>query len=348
LNRDSLISLYDRLARLVDKLPGGLQKPILRELEPIREVFLEQRVPRLMLAGDAALPAREALAQALGIVAEPGLADNGWRLYEVPHRGAVEVLDARAGTPDSLIAASLDRRLPDVIVFLREPGGSGAADARFPVGIPVVGVALGGDEDRTRMAALLTGHPELAGREIATAVGAGKSAEAVCKVLPGSARLEFARASGARKAQAQIASSLLASFTAVCGVIALQPIPLADLPVLTALQMLMVGLIIHVSGRDVTPRLAAEFLGALGLNVGAAILFREGARAVIKVVPFWGNTVSGVIAGAGTYAIGRAAISYFVEETPLTEARKLFRRMLPGRNKKLLAPPPLPLEDRKP
>ena len=53
LNRETLLSLYDRFSRLVEKLPGGLQKPILRELGPIREVFLEQRAPRFLLLGAA-------------------------------------------------------------------------------------------------------------------------------------------------------------------------------------------------------------------------------------------------------------------------------------------------------
>jgi hypothetical protein len=47
----SLLKVYDRLSALIEKLPGGLQKPILRELTPIRELFLEQRAPRILLTG---------------------------------------------------------------------------------------------------------------------------------------------------------------------------------------------------------------------------------------------------------------------------------------------------------
>ena len=133
-----------------------------------------------------------------------------------------------------------------------------------------------------------------------------------------------------REAQAQIAGSLLKSFTAVCGVIGLQPIPLADMPILTTLQTLMVGLIIYTAGKSVTARMVGEFLGALGLNIGAGILFREGARAIIRIVPVWGNAVSGMIAGAGTYAVGRTAIAYFIEDIPINESKKLFQKLLPG------------------
>jgi uncharacterized protein (DUF697 family) len=67
-----------------------------------------------------------------------------------------------------------------------------------------------------------------------------------------------------------------------------------------------------------------EFLGTLGASVAAGFVFREAARAAVKTVPFWGNAVSGVVAGAGTYAIGRAAITYFVDDSPIEETRRIF------------------------
>jgi uncharacterized protein (DUF697 family) len=112
-------------------------------------------------------------------------------------------------------------------------------------------------------------------------------------------------------------------------VIALQPIPLADLPILATLQSLMVGMIIHTTGRPVTLKLVGEFLSALGLSVGAGFVFREAARVAVRIVPFWGNAVSGFVAGAGTYAIGRAAIAYFVDDSPIQETRRIFLSMLP-------------------
>ncbi len=100
-------------------------------------------------------------------------------------------------------------------------------------------------------------------------------------------------------------------------------------------------------------RLITEFLGALGFSFGAGLVFRESARALVKIVPIWGNAVSGLVAGAGTYAIGRAAIAYFIEETPITETRKLFNRLVPKwktfKRKRVpqledKQPPPLPEE----
>ena len=50
---------------------------------------------------------------------------------------------------------------------------------------------------------------------------------------------------------------------------------------------------------------------------GATGLVR-GARALLKFFPGWGNIVCGAVAGAGTYAIGRAAVVYFLEGLTLT------------------------------
>ena len=339
MNRDTLLGLYDRFTGLVEKLPGGLQKPILRELIPIRELFLEQRPARLLLLGSPGKSVPEFLHAAAGLTVETGDSENGWSSYTVAGRGSVLVLDARADTPKAVFESASGGPAPDVAVLIREPGReeSGLVEAAARLSacapeLPLLGVAFGGDPGRARLAALMSAEKEFSLRKNAIASpDAGDSvAEAVCALLPHAARLEFARLSDSKGAQSQIAGSLLKSFTAVCGVIGLQPIPLADMPVLTSLQSLMVGLIIYTTGKPVSPRLFGEFLGALGLNIGMGILFRESARAVIKIIPLWGNAVSGMVAGAGTYAIGRAAIAYFIEEVPMNETKKLFHRLLPG------------------
>ena len=335
MNRENLLKLYDRFTRLIERLPGGLQKPILRELIPIRELFLEQRPARLMLIGCAGKSVPELFHAMAGITVQTMESDHGWRLYRVAGRGEILVLDARADTPQAIVDQGLTRHPPDTVIFVSEDKLSEDAlaaaclrTASCGPTTPLVGIAFA-DSSRARLAAVLQAHREFSIRR--HILCAPESApEAICSVLPNPARLEFARLSGAREAQAQIAGALLKSFTAVCGVIGLQPIPLADMPILTSLQTLMVGLIIYTTGKPVRPRIFAEFLGALGLNIGAGILFREGARALIKVVPGWGHAVSGMVAGAGTYAVGRAAIAYFIEETPISETKKLFNNLLPG------------------
>ena len=142
--------------------------------------------------------------------------------------------------------------------------------------------------------------------------------------VPNEARVEMIRISGDRDAQREVAQVLVKSTTAICTAVGTQPIPLADLPILTTLQLVMVSGIMYISGRERSLRAATEFIGALGANVGAGMLLREGTRAVLKFFPGWGNLVCGMVAGAGTYGIGKAATAYFLEGASLKDARRTY------------------------
>ena len=146
----------------------------------------------------------------------------------------------------------------------------------------------------------------------------------LARELPNEARMEMIRISRDREGQREVAQLLIKSTTAVCTAIGAQPIPLADLPILTSLQLMMISGIMYVSGRERSLRASAEFTGALGASVGAAMLLREGARAILKFFPGWGNVVCGLVAGSGTYAIGRAATAYFIEGVSLKDARRTY------------------------
>jgi uncharacterized protein (DUF697 family) len=158
----------------------------------------------------------------------------------------------------------------------------------------------------------------------------------LARQLPNEARMEMIRISRDREAQREVAQLLVKSATAVSTAIGAQPIPLADLPILTSLQLMMISGIMYVSGRERSLRAAAEFAGALGANVGAAMLLREGARAILKFFPGWGNVVCGVVAGSGTYAIGRAATAYFIEGVSLKDARRTYLKSRKKRRRREL------------
>jgi uncharacterized protein (DUF697 family) len=146
----------------------------------------------------------------------------------------------------------------------------------------------------------------------------------LARELPNQARMEMIRISRNRQAQHEVAQLLVKSATAVCAAIGAQPIPLADLPILTSLQVMMISGIMYVSGRERNIRAATQFIGAIGANVGAAMLLREGTRAVLKFFPGWGNVVCGLVAGSGTYAIGRAATVFFIDGVSLKDARRTY------------------------
>ena len=146
----------------------------------------------------------------------------------------------------------------------------------------------------------------------------------LARELPNEARMEMIRISRNREAQHEVAQLLVKSTTAICAAIGAQPIPLADLPILTSLQLTMISGIMYVSGRERSLRAATEFIGALGANVGAAMFLREGTRALLKFFPGWGNVVCGLVAGSGTYAIGRAATVFFIDGVSLKDARRTY------------------------
>ncbi|MGA0176334.1 MAG: YcjF family protein [Chthoniobacterales bacterium] len=328
MSRPALLAAYEKLAALLGKLPGSLQEPVLRELDPIKEIFLRQRPPRLAFLGseNVELPALVNALAGRSVLHAP-LTRGPWT--PVHGAGTIELADLRgpgipAAEPADLFlyvapgaSAAEARRAAEVLAAAApREGGSPAGLAVLllgePAGIPAVlsGLAEAGASSSVVFSAHLPRG--LAGRD---PVAGERSAlgDRLCDFLPEDAQLELARFLHARGAQARLAGTVLKAFGAVAGVIGMQPIPLADFPVLLSLQMFMVSLIIYTSGREFSLRLAGEFAASLGIGFGAGLVFRETARAAVKILPVWGHVISGGVAGAGTYALGRAAIAYYIE-----------------------------------
>ena len=59
MNRPSLLHIIERLEAFLGKLPATIQKPVMHELTPLKELFLQQRPPRLVLTGTNKLPLQE-------------------------------------------------------------------------------------------------------------------------------------------------------------------------------------------------------------------------------------------------------------------------------------------------
>ncbi len=347
----TFLSAYEKLEALVHRLPASLQQPILREITPIKTLFLLQRAPRLVLLG-AAGAGKVPLVNALfgAEVLQPGeenLSDGAWQEIGRTGRGTLRLLDARRPVSLNMLRAALAAEAPDLFVFL----GSGAptvedADHAQEIlafahsqhaGVKprLLGVLAGAVPDaeasRQQLHAALHARQPLSDRMVGTlamttAVEIERMAELIAIELPGEAQLEMARLSGNRALQKQIAQVVVKSVTAICAAIGAQPIPLADFPILTSLQASMVAGVMHISGREWSPKLAGEFIAALGANIGAGLVLRETARAAAKFVPIWGNAISGAVAGAGTYTMGKAAISYFIEGVSIADARQIFRK----------------------
>ena len=341
----SFLSLYEKLEGLVRRLPEGLQQPILREITPIKTLFLLQRPPRVVLLGTSTTAKAELLRVLFGSdILPPGeenLSDGHWHDYGSAGRGSLSILDARRPASLALLKTAITTEAPDLFVFIGAPGDLNAEldHATQILGLAenakLLGLALpvpGADAELARqdLHATLHTRPELSNHMVGTLTLSAANHEQLTQLialeLPGEAQLEMARLSGNRGLQKQIAQVVIKSVTAISAAIGAQPIPLADFPILTSLQATMVAGIMHISGREMSVKLAGEFIAALGANVGLGLVLREGSRAAAKFVPVWGNAISGAVAAAGTYAMGRAAVGYFIEGVSIQDARGLFRR----------------------
>ncbi|MFK7989104.1 MAG: YcjF family protein [Sandaracinaceae bacterium] len=138
--------------------------------------------------------------------------------------------------------------------------------------------------------------------------------DAILERLPDAAQMEGARAFDVgQEARRKVARALVNSASALAVTVGLAPVPFADVFVLLPLQGAMVTGIAYLSGRPWDRRAGAEWIASMGVAGGAGIGLRWGARQLVKLVPGAGSLVGAGIAGAGTLAIGRSAIAYFID-----------------------------------
>src|SRR5204862_948102 len=78
--------------------------------------------------------------------------------------------------------------------------------------------------------------------------------------LPNQAKIEMIRISRDREAQHHVAQMLIKSTTAICTAIGAQPIPLADMPILTALRVVMVYGSMFICGLELRLSVAIAFM----------------------------------------------------------------------------------------
>jgi len=95
-------------------------------------------------------------------------------------------------------------------------------------------------------------------------------------------------------------SSLAASAGAI-------PIPLLDLLILPGIQSHLIYDLARFYGQPLDGRRFAEIAGTLGLG----ILARQATREVVKFIPFVGSVAAGALAGASTFALGKAFCYYY-------------------------------------
>ena len=91
------------------------------------------------------------------------------------------------------------------------------------------------------------------------------------------------------------------------GTVAAIPLPFADLPILTAIQVSMVGLLGKLYGQTLTPSQAGGVVSAIAGGFVAQLV----ARQLVKFIPGFGSIISASWAAAYTVALGEGACVYF-------------------------------------
>jgi uncharacterized protein (DUF697 family)/predicted GTPase len=104
-----------------------------------------------------------------------------------------------------------------------------------------------------------------------------------------------------------VARRYILPFSIAAGTVAAIPLPFADLPVLTAIQVSMVGLLGKLYGQTLTRSQAGGVVSAIAGGFVAQLV----ARQLIKFIPGFGSVISASWAAAYTVALGEGACVYF-------------------------------------
>jgi uncharacterized protein (DUF697 family)/predicted GTPase len=118
----------------------------------------------------------------------------------------------------------------------------------------------------------------------------------------------------------RIAERFIRIFSALSATVALSPIIATDIAVLLTLQSMLMMIIAYLSGRELEFKTARDLLISLG-GIGATgftlrMVAQQGTKFANLVFPGAGSALSATIASGGTYAIGKAAVAYYLRGVP--------------------------------
>src|SRR5438270_3880077 len=123
MNQSFLLHIVERLGSFVGKLPGTIQTPVLHELTPLKELFLQQRPPRFVLTGSSKFAVQELLPLIFAAAPQEALRNSlmelfRWQKIEIAGHGTIELLDARGADDDALANAAQEAAHYPADVFL--------------------------------------------------------------------------------------------------------------------------------------------------------------------------------------------------------------------------------------
>ncbi|PAX52817.1 YcjF family protein [Brunnivagina elsteri] len=104
-----------------------------------------------------------------------------------------------------------------------------------------------------------------------------------------------------------VARRYIYAFAIMAGTLAAVPLPLATMPVLTALQVSMVGLLGKLYGQKLTRSQAGGIVSA----IAGGFLAQAVGRELVKFIPGFGSVIAASWATAYTFSLGETACIYF-------------------------------------
>ena len=127
----------------------------------------------------------------------------------------------------------------------------------------------------------------------------------------------------------RIAERFIRIFSALSATVALSPIIASDIAVLLTLQSMLMMIIAYLSGRELEFKTARDLLVSLG-GIGATgftlrMVAQQGSKFANLVFPGAGSALSATIASGGTYAIGKAAVAYYLRGVPENELQQVVK-----------------------
>lgn len=127
----------------------------------------------------------------------------------------------------------------------------------------------------------------------------------------------------------KIANRFVKVFSTASAGVAVTPIPASDIVVLIPIQILEVTLIAYLNGTKLDSKAAREFIFSLGgvALFGLALRFaaQQGSKFLNLIIPGSGVAVSSALAYSGTYAVGKAAIAYYIDSKSKEEAKQVMQ-----------------------
>ncbi|CAM4067186.1 YcjF family protein [Deinococcus marmoris] len=120
------------------------------------------------------------------------------------------------------------------------------------------------------------------------------------------------------------ADEVIKSAALLSGAVALEPIPFADILVITPVQAKMVLHIGKIYGFDISPERALEIVRELGVTIAYGMAARQLMRGLAKLaLPVIGGIITAPAVYGWTFALGRVAQSYFErKQLGLPDSRK--------------------------